>query len=188
MLCGRRWITSSDRRPYPNRGSPGRTHGHAVSTRASELAHRRLQAASPLLHDPSHGPTPTTRFGSAKPRDPHLTRDIRSMPVVGSRPASRTPSEISRHQSIMFAWVAAYAAMTNEQRTYQTVLTPRWVGLILTRCCRRIEVTVAVATISFSRNASTARADVAYPGSTARIFYVALIDAPTQSLAYARIL
>ncbi len=74
-----------DRRPYPDRGSPGRTNGHAVSTRESELAHRRLRAPSPLLHDPKMQPVPLTRHGIAKPCPKLLTGDIRTYSLIGIR-------------------------------------------------------------------------------------------------------
>ena len=72
-----------DRRPNPDRGSPGRTNGNAVSIRESELDHRRPCAPSLPLHDPTTNQSalPAQR-GIDKLRAECLTGNIRDLPSL----------------------------------------------------------------------------------------------------------
>jgi hypothetical protein len=87
-----------DRRPNPDRGSPGRTNGNAVSIRESELDHRRPCAPSLPLHDPTTNQSalPAQR-GIDKLRAECLTGDIRDLQA-----AQRSSSERSLVQPHVF--------------------------------------------------------------------------------------
>jgi hypothetical protein len=80
-----------DRRPNPDRGSPGRTNGNAVSIRESELDHRRPCAPSLPLHDPikNQSALPAQR-GIDKLRAECLTGDIRPYKCCGARASERS--------------------------------------------------------------------------------------------------
>jgi len=86
-----------DRRPNPDRGSPGRTNGNAVSIRESELDHRRPCAPSLPLHDPTTNQSalPAQR-GIDKLRAECLTGDIRDLPPLYELQALEKSLSISR--------------------------------------------------------------------------------------------